>query len=384
VPKAETFTSTTSPTIFNPFVMKTTTKRLFQSRTCRGWCPALGASDDLTAADGYFRLPPASSVVVDGTFTFHNPYGYLPASVFGLLPFEMLLTIAYLAVAATFGALLARYRQQCLRLHFYCLAVVIVGFVETSLLFWSQFSANTTGHLDVYVPLVGVALVLQNIRLLGIRVLLILICMGYEVIRPKLLEREKASIICLSCVYFVAGMVASIAVSVYTSDVSTDDEGANIRGSESLARTLVISVLLTNVCSLAFLAAIYVALTRTREGLLKSKQIQKLSMFNRLAYSLKRLLALWCGVQIFALFGRNTITWEWKWVLPYTNIGPTTDLAEWVVLASLCYIWRPSATSSQHANSLQLPDDEDDAADADATESDSGVELVMPAITKHV
>lgn len=62
-----------------------------------------------------------------GTMEIRNPYGYLPAVLYGMLPFSGMLTIAYGLLDIFFASLLVRHRKQLLGLHYGILAVVSIG-----------------------------------------------------------------------------------------------------------------------------------------------------------------------------------------------------------------------------------------------------------------
>ena len=46
----------------------------------------------------------ADGLELDGVFEFKNPYGYLPATYFGFLPFEFARSVAFLLVFLYFAA----------------------------------------------------------------------------------------------------------------------------------------------------------------------------------------------------------------------------------------------------------------------------------------
>lgn len=62
-----------------------------------------------------------------GTMEIRNPYGYLPAVLYGMLPFSGMLAIAYGLLDIFFAFLLVRHRKQLLGLHYGILAVVCMG-----------------------------------------------------------------------------------------------------------------------------------------------------------------------------------------------------------------------------------------------------------------
>eukprot|EP01041_Mallomonas_annulata_P012548 gene12548-26427_t len=107
---------------------------------------------------------------IGGEITFHNPYGYLPAELYGFLPFE----------------------ESALMLHHAILFVVLIATVEATTWFAAYHSINKNGepYCCPFPSQVVAALVLQVFRQTFSRTLLLVVCLGYGVVRPKLMSTE--------------------------------------------------------------------------------------------------------------------------------------------------------------------------------------------------
>ena len=77
--------------------------------------------------------------------TFANPYGYLPAQLYGMLPTFGVLFVGYLLLLLAFGGALILQRKYVLKLQYIVLAVILLGVVETVAWFIVYESKNRTG-----------------------------------------------------------------------------------------------------------------------------------------------------------------------------------------------------------------------------------------------
>lgn len=90
----------------------------------------------------------ASTEMLDfvGTMEIRNPYGLLPAPLYGMLPFSGFLSIGYVVLDVFFAFLLYRHRQQVIHLHYGILFVLCMGTVAASIWFYAFYRMNKTGE----------------------------------------------------------------------------------------------------------------------------------------------------------------------------------------------------------------------------------------------
>jgi hypothetical protein len=81
-----------------------------------------------------------------GSMEVRNPYGLLPAVLYGMLPFSGLLTMGYLVMDVFFMFLLIRYRRQLLSLHWGILLILVMGTAASAVWFYAFYRMNTTGE----------------------------------------------------------------------------------------------------------------------------------------------------------------------------------------------------------------------------------------------
>ena len=132
---------------------------------------------------------------VDGMIQFRNPYGYLPGELYGYLPFEAARALAYFAFMVVYVIQYMRYKESALSLHKGVLFVLSVGLAESATWYAAYATINANGQPYCYPfpPLWWQALS-TSLRQTFSRLLLLIVCLGYGIVRPRLLPAEWVSI----------------------------------------------------------------------------------------------------------------------------------------------------------------------------------------------
>ena len=256
-----------------------------------------------------YLLAHSLTTSLSGTISFRNPYGYLPAIFFGFLPFEGVRAGLMTLFNLGFICLLVRHRDKLLGLHFAILAVSLIAATEASTWFGAYLYLNATGT-PLCCPFPGpvvAAMVLEMLRRTYTRVLLLLVSLGYGLVRPSLELKEYAMILLLSLAYLAASLVADVTKISQSHDVAHAGSGG-----DSVA--LDVPVLLFD---LIFLVWIYLALVNIMATLRACGQTHKLDMYTRLAYVIGTFVALvsLLTVVIFvSRLGAFEWPWEYRWV----------------------------------------------------------------------
>ncbi|RHY22386.1 hypothetical protein DYB25_006781 [Aphanomyces astaci] len=170
------------------------------------------------------------------------------------------------------------------------------------------------------------------------RALLLVVCLGYGIVRNFLPPIQKWLIVFLSLAYFGTG-------------------------------TLFPYLLL---CNLSFVLWIYVALETILKELQVQKQWAKFAMYKSLAWALASFVVFFSLLTLVSW----KIEWEWMQLVAW-------PLLNFIVSLAMCWIWRPTARSSQFAFSTQLPVTEagDDSDDDDETDMELASESRVPTFT---
>lgn len=304
---------------------------------------------------------------VDGTVTFRNPYGYLPAELFGFLPFEGARTAMFAIFGVYYFYQFCKYRDSTLPLHKATLAVFLIAFVEAASWFIAYVDINGTGtpYCCPFPTTVIVGLVLQVFRQTFSRMLLLVVCLGYGIVRPRLLMTEWIAVTIITTMYFIATIVSHVSEIIMVHDVH-DDSPEHVLAWQVPAMIL----------DIVLLSWIYLSLSSTIRILTEFKQTNKLKMFTSLNSVITFFVGLFSLMTVFVVLDKiHILSWPWQWTWLEQVLW---EILNFGVLAAVCAICKPSDNSLLLSYASQLPtedpgedDDEVDRYDdCDSEESD--------------
>ncbi|KAF2825766.1 hypothetical protein CC86DRAFT_351743 [Ophiobolus disseminans] len=300
---------------------------------------------------GYYCVATASEnddVEYEAIVTFRNAYGELPAAQIAKLPFYGGITIVYFVVLIFWGFLYFQNRHDILAVQNYITAILVFLVVEM-LMTWGFYDyQNRHGNNVGTKVLMIVVAVLNAFRNSFSFFLLLIVCMGYGVVKPSL-GKTMTVVRWLAVAHFVFGVIYAIA----SLTVRPDDAGPLV-----LLVILPLSATLT-----AFYIWTLNSLSFTMKDLIARKQHVKATMYKRLWWCI-----LTSIVVIFGFFFLNSFTfasasmadfpathWQTRWFVldGWLNL---------VYLADVCfvaYMWRPTANNRRFAMSDEIAQDDE-------------------------
>ncbi|KAI1826147.1 lung seven transmembrane receptor-domain-containing protein [Xylaria intraflava] len=283
-----------------------------------------------------------------GVVEFREAYGELPATQIPKLPFYGGITIAYAVVVVFWGFLYYQHRYDILPVQNYITAILVFLVVEM-LLTWGfyDFLNRNGSSIGSKVLLILVA-VLNAFRNSFSFFLLLIVCMGYGVVKPSL-GKTMVYVRWLAIAHFVFGLVYAITSLL----VSPDAAGPFV-----LLIVLPLAGTLT-----AFYVWTLNSLNFTLKDLRERKQTAKEAMYKKLWWCI--LISI---LVIFGFFFLNSFSfasasdpdyvpfhWKSRWFIldGWLNLVYFADVA-WVA-----YVWRPTANNRRFAMSDEIAQDED-------------------------
>lgn len=295
----------------------------------------------------------AAPVTVSGMTTWMNPYGYLPGSAYGFLPFYYWMTVAFVAVAAAWFALNVRFFSEVVMVQNCISAVLFLSLVEMTAWHHAYNTYNVDGarHTPTFVAGTVASVTRRTVS----RALVVAVSLGYGVVRPSLGE-DARKIAALCGLYFVFGLLLEL-------------ETAYNGVAESERFFLVVPVAALDAVTYWW---IFLALFSITQQLETRKQLVKLALFRSFA---RVLAASFASASAFALFQvwfiyRHEVREHWQWLWLF-------DAGFWqmmyaAVLVSIMVLWRPNMNSRRYAYAAVETDDPDDDVElyGDYTESD--------------
>ncbi|EDR41053.1 seven transmembrane domain protein [Dictyostelium discoideum AX4] len=284
-----------------------------------------------------------SPFTVDADLIFMNPYGYLTGDKYPFLYFNLILSAFYVGLFIMWAVLFLKFKDTALRIQYWISLVILLGFLESLTNYFTLSSINKIGHFSnagvFFVTLFG------TLKSGFARSLVVLVSLGYGVMVPRL---PKPTIIKLSVITVVYLLIKGAQNYVYNSPTQTNSTQISF-----IYLTLPVSVLDT-----VFYWWILTSLTEIMNNLQTKNQTAKLLMFRSFIWVL-----LGSAVCSFIILMAEIIV---TWATSYEYSAQTSWVVEvswgvsyFVVLVSICWIWKPNANNQKFAYS-ELADQDDD------------------------
>ncbi|ROT42771.1 hypothetical protein SODALDRAFT_326928 [Sodiomyces alkalinus F11] len=299
---------------------------------------------------GYYCIltQPFTAKHYQGVAEFRNAYGELPATQIPKLPFYGGITILYALVAVFWGFLYYQHRQDILPVQNYITAILVFLVVEM-LMTWGFYDyLNRNGaNVGSKVLLVIVA-ILNAFRNSFSFFLLLIVCMGYGVVKPTL-GRTMIWVRWLAIAHFAFGLVYAV-----TSLLITPEQAGPF-------------VLLIVLPLASTLTAFYVwtlnSLNFTLKDLRERKQHAKEAMYKKLWWCILVSIFVIFGFFFFNSFSFASINdpdyvpfhWKTRWFV----LDGWLNLVYFADVAFIAYVWRPTANNRRFAMSDEIAQDDD-------------------------
>ncbi|KAF1989957.1 hypothetical protein K402DRAFT_325576 [Aulographum hederae CBS 113979] len=279
---------------------------------------------------------------------FRNAFGELPAPDIAKLPFYGGLALLYAVIGAFWAFLYVQNRHDILAVQNYITAILIFLVVEM-LMTWGYYDYQNRHGINVGTRvLMIIASILNAGRNSFSFFLLLIVCMGYGVVKPSL-GKTMIWVRWLAAAHFVFGVIYAIA----SLTIHAEDAGPLV-----LLVILPLSATLT-----AFYVWTLNSLNLTMKDLMERKQTVKALMYKKLWWCILGSILI-----IFAFFFLNSLSfagvgdqdfpaahWQTRWFIldGWLNIVYLADVA------FIAYLWRPTANNRRFAMSDEIAQDDD-------------------------
>lgn len=304
---------------------------------------------------GYYCVssaPFSDGAQYKGTIEFRNAYGKLPAAQIAKLPFYAGVTIVYAVIGIFWAFLYVQNRHDILPVQNYITAIIVFLIVEY-LMTWGFYDyQNNHGSNALAKVLLTIVSILNAGRNSFSFFLLLIVCMGYGVVKPSL-GKTMVYVRFLAIAHFVFGVIYAVA----SLSITPDNAGP-----------LVLFVILPLAGTLtAFYVWTLNSLNHTMKDLLERKQSVKALMYKKLWWCILASI-----VVIFGFFFLNSFTfaersapdfvpnhWKTRWFI----LDGWLNLVYMVDIAYVAYLWRPTANNRRFAMSDEIAQDEEGGFD---------------------
>jgi hypothetical protein len=284
-----------------------------------------------------------SNTDYSGVITFQNSYGELPAAQIAKLPFYGGLTITYTVLGLFWAFLYVQNRHDILPVQNYITATLIFLIVE-QLMTWGFYDhQNRHGNNAANKVFLVIVSILNAGRNSLSFFLLLIVCMGYGVVKPTL-GKTMIYVRILAIVHFVFGVIYAVASLAVTPDT---------------VGPIVLFVILPLAGTLtAFYVWTLSSLNLTMKDLIDRKQKTKALMYKRLWWCILGSVMVIFGfffINSFAFAGSSEANfvpehWQTRWFVldGWLNIVYLFDIA------FISYLWRPTANNRRFAMSDEV------------------------------
>lgn len=278
---------------------------------------------------------------------FINPYGYFSAHLYGLIPFFVFYTACVGIFLLAYLVLAVKYRAELIGLHYGTLALILITLIGAILYLNAFISGNNSGEPLCY-PICNVAylvaMIIDEIKNTLARLILLVVCLGLGVSKPKLPQDVKIKVAVIHLLYFGFSLNDKIHV------LTVLDENA-----DPASALWALPPVLLNIFIILW---IYYALTKTMQLLVTEGQTFKHKMMQKLSKILAVFILVWAGTTILLFIARmQIIIWPWQMEWFWFAVWYAIYFCAIVVIG---WTWGPSESSSRLAHQQQLRLDDDD------------------------
>ena len=282
--------------------------------------------------------PDTSNVAVSGKAIVMNPYGHIPARMYGILPFTKLLLIVYTVLLMGWIVRCCWYRKELMSVHMMITVVVATFFFDTVARLVMLVSFNNEGVHDTKITLFSLATTAATHTVA--RCLMIMVAMGLGVSKASL-GGTMWKIVVMGVVYFAFSLWDSIATTYSTS-------------SEINYYRIIPASILDSFVYFWILQS----LLDTIQELEERKQTGKLDVF----ISLRNMIIVAVIIStvynvVFSyliLVKKIDLMWKYQW---FFNDGVWSTFYL-LVLCVIMYLWAPNERSLAYAYHVQVSTDE--------------------------
>lgn len=293
----------------------------------------------------YFMFcdPQLVGLTISGRTVWRNPGGYLPGKMAPMMTFHGFMSLAYLALGLVWFLQFVRFWKDTLQLHYYITAVIALGMCEMAFWYFEYANFNDSGSRPMGITICAVTF--TAVKKTVSRMLLLVVSMGYGVVRPTL-GGITSKVILLGVVYFIASEALELV-----------EHLGNINDFSGKARLfLVLPVALLDSC---FIVWIFSSLSKTLEKLQVRRSVAKLDLYRKFTNSLAVSVLLsvaWIGYELyFNATDPLSELWQRAWI-----ISAFWNVLSLILLGVICFLWAPSQNPTRYAYSEEMGDDFDE------------------------
>nr|XP_043636191.1 transmembrane protein 87B-like [Erigeron canadensis] len=289
--------------------------------------------------------PELKGTTVTGRTVWRNPDGYLPGKMVPLMTIYGVMSLAYLVLGLGWFLRFVQFWKDIMQLHYHISAVIALGMCEMAFWYFDYSNLSVTGSRPMGITVWAVTI--SAFKKTLSRLLLLVVSMGYGVVRPTL-GGVTLKVLILGAVYFVASEALELVENL-----------GNIN--DFSGKTKLYLVLPVAFLDAWFILWIFSSLSKTLEKLQMRRSIAKLEVYRKFTNSLALFVLLsiaWIGYELY-FNATDPISELWRiyWVIP-----AFWSLLAFSLLVVICILWAPSRNPTRYTYAGDTGDDYDEEA----------------------
>eukprot|EP00300_Choanocystis_sp_HF-7_P029852 c3770_g1_i1.p1 GENE.c3770_g1_i1~~c3770_g1_i1.p1 ORF type:complete len:322 (+),score=71.21 c3770_g1_i1:612-1577(+) len=286
-----------------------------------------------------------------GTISWMNPYGFLPGELYYFIPLFGYLAVAYVVLSVIWVVVCFVNRHQLIQLHHYVTFAICLGILETVTWYFDYRNFNETGLRPITPVIAGV--VISSFKRTLSRILVLVVCMGYGIMKANLTTWQWRKIGLLGVVSFTFSSIHDVVLSYGQMTSTLERRGVffvfPVAAIDSIFFLWILQEISTNITELS-----------------ERKQIAKLRVYRQfwqLLFAAGVFSVLWALYQIVMTFGSDE---DGRWDSLWTYEG-MWHIIYFVVLVAVAILWRPNPNTKAYVYMDQVGTD--DTHDGEFTQS---------------
>lgn len=271
-------------------------------------------------------------LIVEGKTIWKNPTGYLPGRMAPLMNFYGFMSLAFVILGIFWFSQYAKFWKEVLPLQNCITLVITLGMLEMAFWYFEYAEFNETGIRPIGITLWAVSF--GAIKRTVARVIILMVSMGYGVVRPTL-GGLTSKVIMLGVTFFLASEVLELVENVgAVSDLS---------GKARLFLSLPVAIL-----DAFFILWIFTSLSSTFKKLQARRIMIKIDIYRKFTNALGVAVIVSAGWICYELYFKANDAynehWQNAWIIP-----AFWQVLSFSLLSVICALWAPSQNSMRYA-----------------------------------
>ncbi|XP_010531880.1 PREDICTED: transmembrane protein 87A-like [Tarenaya hassleriana] len=273
-------------------------------------------------------------LVVEGKTIWKNPGGHLPGRMAPLMYFYGFMSLAFVVLGIFWFLQYARFWREVFPLQNCITLVITLGMFEMALWYFDYAEFNETGIRPTDITIWAVTF--GNVKRTVARIIILIVSMGYGVVRPTL-GGLTSKVIMLGVTFFAASEILELIENVgAVSDLS---------GKARLFLPLPVAIL-----DAFFIIWIFKSLSATLKKLQARRMLVKLDIYRKYTNALAVAVLVSVGWICYEIYFKSKDVynehWQNAWIIP-----GFWQLLSFSLLTIICVLWAPSQNSTRYAYS---------------------------------